>query len=235
MPIGSSSDSVYPGYSPAHHKYGDAAAEFGSGWANAKKRGVEFQTQPNGPQYEFGQGKGSKRRKVDEVGATTKSPAPETSDSHDANPFFVVDVEPTPVTQAMPESLPKPGIKQESSASAAQVKTSSNKDVPGEAPQVEYENIDAEVDARLKEKEAKRKSKKIAKRKRESDASAGSSTMPTAQDGEKPKKKKSKKKLDLDRAENGKAKEAPKRLSDVEMDRSNGEHNKREKKHKSKH
>ncbi|MCJ1247765.1 hypothetical protein MMC30_004980 [Trapelia coarctata] len=61
VPIGSSSASMYPGYSPADHEYGKAAEEFGAQWAAAKAQGLEFQTPPDGPHYEFSQARGVKR------------------------------------------------------------------------------------------------------------------------------------------------------------------------------
>ena len=63
VPIGSSSASMYPGYSPADVLYGDPAREFGEQWTLAKEQGAEFNTEPDGPQYELGQAKGVRKHK----------------------------------------------------------------------------------------------------------------------------------------------------------------------------
>ena len=60
---------MYPGYSPADHEYGKAAEEFGSQWAAAKAQGLEFQPQPDGPQYEFSQARGVKRATLAKIRA----------------------------------------------------------------------------------------------------------------------------------------------------------------------
>ena len=60
MPLGSSSASMYPGYSPADHEYGKAAEEFGRVAADARAKGVEIK-HPE-VEYEIGQAKGIKRR-----------------------------------------------------------------------------------------------------------------------------------------------------------------------------
>ena len=60
VPLGSSSASMYPGYSPADHEYGKAAEEFGRVAADARAKGVEIK-HPE-VEYEIGQAKGVKRR-----------------------------------------------------------------------------------------------------------------------------------------------------------------------------
>lgn len=60
VPLGSSSASMYPGYSPADHEYGKAAEEFGRVAAEARAKGVEIK-HPE-VEYEIGQAKGVKRR-----------------------------------------------------------------------------------------------------------------------------------------------------------------------------
>ena len=60
VPLGSSSASMYPGYSPADHEYGKAAEEFGRVAADARAKGVEIK-HPE-VEYEIGQAKGIKRR-----------------------------------------------------------------------------------------------------------------------------------------------------------------------------
>lgn len=60
VPLGSSSASMYPGYSPADHEYGKAAEEFGRVASEARAKGVEIK-HPE-VEYEIGQAKGIKRR-----------------------------------------------------------------------------------------------------------------------------------------------------------------------------
>ena len=66
IPIGSSSLSMYPGYSPADHQYGQAAQEFGQEWAEAKRKGADFQPAEDGPQYEIGQSKKRQKKSIEE-------------------------------------------------------------------------------------------------------------------------------------------------------------------------
>lgn len=77
VPLGSSSASMYPGYSPADHEYGKAAFEYGIAVADARKQGIDFNPSqdPNGPEYVIGQSKGDKKKpftrmKVDQAGAS---------------------------------------------------------------------------------------------------------------------------------------------------------------------
>ena len=64
VPLGSSSASMYPGYSPADHEYGKAAFEYGKAVADARRQGIDFDPSqdPNGPEYKIGQAKGDKRK-----------------------------------------------------------------------------------------------------------------------------------------------------------------------------
>jgi len=64
VPLGSSSASMYPGYSPADHEYGKAALEYGKAVADARRQGIDLNTSkdPNGPEYVIGQAKGEKRK-----------------------------------------------------------------------------------------------------------------------------------------------------------------------------
>lgn len=48
---------MYPGYSPADHIYGEAAQEYGERAAELKRKGIDLQLDPNGPQYVIGQSK----------------------------------------------------------------------------------------------------------------------------------------------------------------------------------
>ncbi|KAI9846059.1 MAG: hypothetical protein M1830_007472, partial [Pleopsidium flavum] len=71
VPIGSSSASMYPGYSPADHEYGKAAFEYGLAVAAARAEGVDFRPgqDPNGPEYVIGQAKGEKRKTLAQIKA----------------------------------------------------------------------------------------------------------------------------------------------------------------------
>ncbi|KAF6231876.1 hypothetical protein HO173_009959 [Letharia columbiana] len=60
VPLGSSSASMYPGYSPADHEYGKAAEEYGKAAAEARAEGIELK-HPDA-EYVIGQAKGVKRR-----------------------------------------------------------------------------------------------------------------------------------------------------------------------------
>lgn len=60
VPLGSSSASMYPGYSPADHEYGKAAEEYGRAAAKAKSMGIDI-THPE-VEYQIGQAKGIKRK-----------------------------------------------------------------------------------------------------------------------------------------------------------------------------
>ncbi|KAI4088951.1 MAG: hypothetical protein LQ344_005702 [Seirophora lacunosa] len=56
VPLGSSSDTMYPGYSPANHEYGKAAEEFGRYASEAKKKGLQVEAE--GIDYKVGQSRG---------------------------------------------------------------------------------------------------------------------------------------------------------------------------------
>lgn len=59
VPLGVSSDSMYPGYSLKDHEYGKAAEEYGKAAAEARAKGMDVK-HPD-VEYEFGQAKGIKR------------------------------------------------------------------------------------------------------------------------------------------------------------------------------
>ena len=124
VPLGSSSASMYPGYSPADHVYGEAAMQYGSAAAKAKAEGIELKPQAD-IEYNVGQAKGTKRKKLAEMqaakglqdssgsasGSGTDAPSAtngkklgfEKSDAKDevtgaaAQPSFYIDTKPTPV------------------------------------------------------------------------------------------------------------------------------------------
>jgi len=60
VPLGSSSASMYPGYSPADHEYGKAAEEYGRAAAAARAKGIDIM-HPE-VEYQIGQAKGLKRK-----------------------------------------------------------------------------------------------------------------------------------------------------------------------------
>ena len=66
VPLGVSSDSMYPGYSPADHQYGKAAEEYGKAVAEAKRKGVVIPKHPD-IDYQIGQGKGIKRKSLAQI------------------------------------------------------------------------------------------------------------------------------------------------------------------------
>lgn len=124
VPLGSSSASMYPGYSPADHVYGEAAMQYGSVAAKAKAEGIELKPHAE-IEYNVGQAKGTKRKKLAEMqaakglqdssgsasGSGTDAPSAtngkklgsEKSDAKDevtgaaAQPSFYIDTKPTPV------------------------------------------------------------------------------------------------------------------------------------------
>ncbi|MCJ1404268.1 hypothetical protein MMC11_007493, partial [Xylographa trunciseda] len=234
VPIGSSSASMYPGYSPADHEYGQAAQEFGQQWSAAKSQGIDFQPQPDGPQYEFSQARGVKRGTLAKIraaktangegsgsgsgsGSDVAPPPTKTNGAHPhkrpegvkseedekdgANPYFVVDTNPTPVNlpgishnaakrRSSTEAPVEPvGVK------AKKAKTGHEGNVPnGTEKRVEFEDISGEVDTRMKEKDEKRKRKEEKKRKRESGQSVDAE--PAVESDNPNKKKKKSKKLE---------------------------------------
>lgn len=65
VPLGSSSASMYPGYSPADHEYGKAAESYGKAAAEARAKGIDMK-HPDA-EYVVGQGKGVKRKTLAEL------------------------------------------------------------------------------------------------------------------------------------------------------------------------
>lgn len=107
---------MYPGYSPADHIYGEAAQEYGQHVAELKRKGVDLETDPNGPQYVVGQNK-KPRRLTQELEKPQSTGTPSTSaqvgngEEGDGEPmegvvqsgndsqYFVIDSKPTPVAE----------------------------------------------------------------------------------------------------------------------------------------
>ncbi|MDI1489456.1 MAG: hypothetical protein OHK93_008735 [Ramalina farinacea] len=243
VPIGSSSASMYPGYSPADHEYGAAAEEYGTYASEAKKRGELIV--PEGVEYQLGQSKGVKKNgTLEQIRAAKKlregkdsgSGSGSGSGSDDASaskqakgntetdgnamkkqkvsngsengsgneqPVFVVDTQPMKVNMdginASKRSATPPqstGLKNHKKA-----KKSHDGALPAGHANEAFEDINAEVEEKLKEKrEKKNKPKEAKKRKRESDAEDEMAEEPAMavpqMDGatdEKPEKRKKKK------------------------------------------
>ena len=102
IPIGSSSASMYPGYSPADIIYGEPAREFGAQWTEAQKSGVELSSGDDGPQYEVGQSKGQKKEKKTIAQIRAEHAAKETAAAQ-ASQHSLPTLKPKPLTT---EDLP---------------------------------------------------------------------------------------------------------------------------------
>ena len=119
VPLGASSASMYPGYSPADHIYGEAAAEYGAMISEARRQGKEIESDPDGIEYVVGQTQLSAREQLEVVrksfaakqetqtGDTSTStgqnqesgePMEGVEQTTDASQLFVVDSNPTPVS-----------------------------------------------------------------------------------------------------------------------------------------
>ncbi|KAI9734443.1 MAG: hypothetical protein M1818_006831 [Claussenomyces sp. TS43310] len=215
VPLGSKSDTMYPGYSPAHVTYDEASSEFGKAVGSLRQQGQDWKPPADGPEFVVGQGKGSKRveKKVEKMekvvedglvggrveiktvkAATQKSEPEEEGD----NQYFVIDTNPTPVitagvkrsaeTEDEGEGEGEEETGGERKKSKKEKKEKKEKKKTGEAEQpvaVETEDITAEVDAKLKAKH-----KKESKRRRES---GGDEEEKVVKKSKKDKKDKSKK------------------------------------------
>ncbi|KAG7002432.1 hypothetical protein G7Y79_00027g061240 [Physcia stellaris] len=193
VPLGSSSASMYPGYSPADHVYGQAAMEYGSAAARAKAEGVELKPEVD-IEYEIGQGKGIKRKRLAEMRAQDGSGSASGSGTdvadgkkvkvvaEDANgeaqPAFYIDTNPTPVDlpfgQKKTDKRASPELEATEEKTLKKAKKAHEGEIPAAPPagKLETEDISAEVDARMKEKEEKRRKKEEKKRKKEADKAA---------------------------------------------------------------
>jgi hypothetical protein len=221
VPLGASSASMYPGYSPADHIYGEAAQEFGEHAAELRRKGEDLKLDPHGPQYMVGQ---NKRRRLSQEpgtvpGASVSStiahngsgddregePMEGVEQSADVSQYFVIDSEPTPVTdlgeaqkqknKANDKAKRRVSFKEEHEAGPSSINSSDapkakkakvNSIEPSAAgisgPVIQEDDISVEVAERLKAKEEKRKRKEGKKRKRESagslDIQPQSTTIP---------------------------------------------------------
>ncbi|KAL8979634.1 MAG: hypothetical protein Q9205_005084 [Flavoplaca limonia] len=138
VPLGSSSESMYPGYSIKEHKYGEAAERFGNYAAEAKRKGEEIK--PEGIDYKLGQSKALSSLKLEQMrakmaaqngGGSASGSAPAESTSTEkkvrfsdvsqetAKPegqMFFMDSKPTPVD--LPTTLNTSRKRKESSLDA---------------------------------------------------------------------------------------------------------------------
>jgi hypothetical protein len=198
VPLGSSSASMYPGYSPAHIEYGKAAGEFGQAVGEIKARGEKWEP-ANGTEYQIGQSHGAKRKmyfqkdRIESTGsegapkAASDQPVKEGKPKEEEILGFVIDIEPTPVK--LPGGSSKRPLEDESEG-AEKKKNRTKKKLREDKEKecvVETEDISAEVNARLKAKEEKKKLKEEKKRRRESSGDDGEKVI------KKPKTDKSKK------------------------------------------
>ncbi|KAI9763068.1 MAG: hypothetical protein M1835_007947 [Candelina submexicana] len=233
VPLGSSSVSMYPGYSPADIEYGKAAQEAGQVIAQVKASGGQWQPAPDGPQYSVGKVHGGKRKAMfqkpkdeerqdgditQQTGTNDKAATNGDDKGGEGETLsFVVDTNPPPV------NISDVGKKSNKRSSAnpsppEPVAKKSKKAKTKEEPKVDTEDISAEVDARMKDKDAKKEEKskqkrEEKKRKRSMDASdvAAASVDGAA---EEPKSKKAKK---LDGETEGKGKKK-RRESEADAD-----------------
>jgi hypothetical protein len=179
VPLGSSSESMYPGYSPAHIEYGKAAGEFGQAVGEMKARGEKWEP-ANGTEYQIGQAHGAKRKmffqkdRTESTGSEGAAKGASAQLDKEEEPKeeetlgFVIDIEPTPVKLAG-RSAKRP-LEDESDGGEKKKdkKKKKMKEDKGRERVVETEDISAEVEARLRLKEEKKKSKEGKKRQRES-------------------------------------------------------------------
>jgi hypothetical protein len=115
VPLGASSASMYPGYSPADHIYGEAAQEYGEHAAVLKRKGIDLTPDPHGPQYVVGQSKKLRRssQEPENLSGSMSSasarnvngedqggePMEGVEQSADVSQYFVIDSRPTPISE----------------------------------------------------------------------------------------------------------------------------------------
>lgn len=221
VPFSSSSAS---GLSPADHAYGKAAERHGTFAAAARAQGVDIK-HPD-LEYEIGQARGAKRKKLEEIQEITNvrhgGPEPKPANPSDfhlknqaagkntteepvtngENLGFVIDVNPTSVnptgltTRSPKRSASLSEPIEQKKAKKAKKKHDGNLPQVTDSQGVEFEDISQEVDARLKEKEEKRKRKETKKRKRVLADSATAPAKSSAAAEAEVPKKKKKKKTD---------------------------------------
>lgn len=109
---------MYPGYSPADHIYGEAAAEYGAAMAEAKRQGKQTATDPTGIEYVVGDGQPSAKQQLEnfkqqmnaskeqaaEGGAEDASVA-HAEESAATEQLFMFDSNPTPIAELQNTSI----------------------------------------------------------------------------------------------------------------------------------
>jgi hypothetical protein len=209
VPLGSSSLSMYPGYSPEDIQYGKASMEAGQAIGEMRKRGEEWQPSINGPEYTIGHGHGTKRKPSvakenpeaeDDDIVMTDSPAENeepVEENEDTAPAFFIDKTPKPVEVNISK---KRALEDDGEGSA---KKPSKKSKQAEPIVIEQDDITEAVKANLKAKEAKALAKIDKKKRRVSSGDEASKAYNKSKkqrpkegsensDGEGKKKKKSK-------------------------------------------
>jgi hypothetical protein len=201
VPLGASSASMYPGYSPADHIYGEAASEFGKQMAELKKQGIELPKDPNGPEYDVAAEKRAGQEQIEEIKKRRKLAKQSGSQDDEAEPMegveetdpsqlFIIDSNPTPValfqanvTTSLTKAKNKANDKaKRRNANEGDVTTEAFEEAPkkkkfkaetdlAESKEPLSDDFEAEVEAKHKEKEERRKAKKEKKRKRETESS----------------------------------------------------------------
>lgn len=245
VPLGSSSASMYPGYSPADHIYGEAAAEYATHVRAMEKKGVQVKT-PGDVEYTINQKETAKRKLMEQahsqqasdgntqtshsrplvngtVNPSSSSTGPTTNGHANSNPSTAnanLDANGNPlfVIDTNPLQLDLPEFSNPHASKRAKI--AHDGALPSAEP--ETEDISAEVDAKLKAKKEKKKDREK-KRKRESEGfEEVAIAVEEDEEGEKPASKKSKKeKKKKGRASKGEEVDtdpaAPEPAEDIEM------------------
>lgn len=114
VPLGASSASMYPGYSPADHIYGEAAQEYGQRIAAARKKGLEIKQDADGLDYVVGQSSLSAKEQIEEIRRAreeaqkqkatatplqSENAGKDGQDEEDQATLFTIDSNPTPLSQ----------------------------------------------------------------------------------------------------------------------------------------
>ena len=142
VPLGASSASMYPGYSPADHIYGEAAAEYGQVVAESRRLGKEIGRDPSGLEYIVGQSQLSAKEQIEEIRrkreeakklerkdetsgrvgsqreqeAVDVDPMEGVEQLPDGSQLFVIDSNPTPLELLQSRSAPAPALKDKNKA-----------------------------------------------------------------------------------------------------------------------
>jgi len=165
VPLGSSSASTYPGYSPADHIYGEAAAEHGAMIAEARRQGKRIEQNPFGIEYVVGQSQGSVNEQMDEwrksreeIKATKNGPTPvEPEELVNSEPMEGIEQSAKPEQLFMVDSNPTPvNVLQNKSDTSSKAKNRANDKAKRRVSfQDEQPNVPAATDEGHKKKKVK--------------------------------------------------------------------------------